>query len=123
MNEITLHGNVSMIHSTSNAGDVPVFSFDLAVDNGYRSRTTSEWVSDPVFHRVVTFRRLAENVQTTFINAAKGGVGMAVSVTGRLKDDSYTPAGEDRPVRRLQFTASDVNPSLRYATAVVDKNA
>ncbi|PZS12127.1 MAG: hypothetical protein DLM60_23060, partial [Pseudonocardiales bacterium] len=43
--------------------------------------------------------------------------GMAVTVTGKLLDDSYTPNGSDYPVRRDKLEALDVAVSLRFATA------
>ena len=50
-------------------------------------------------------------------------MGMAVTVTGTLLDDSYTPDGSDYPVRRDKLEALDVAVSLRCATAVVEKVA
>ena len=44
-----------------------------------------------------------------------------MTVTGKLLDDSYTPAGSDYPLRRDKLEASDVAVSLRFATVLVDK--
>ena len=116
MNEITFTGNVSKIYEPRQTryGET-IFAFDLAVDNGYFDKTRDRWMSRTRFQPVVTYRDLANNVQATL---AKG---MAVTVTGKLLDDSYTPAGSDYPVRRDKLEASDVAVSLRFATAVVDK--
>ncbi len=116
MNEITFTGNVSKIYEPwqSRSGET-IFAFDLAVDNGYFDKTHNRWLSRTRFQPVVTYRELANNVQATLTK------GMAVTVTGKLLDDSYTPAGSDYPVRRDKLEASDVAVSLRFATAVVDK--
>ena len=46
---------------------------------------------------------------------------MAVTVTGQLGDDSYTPEGRDRPVTRHRLEAADIAVSLRWATATVTR--
>jgi single-strand DNA-binding protein len=116
MNEISFTGNVSKIHETRHTGGGGlVFSFDLAVDNGYLDKTRNKWISRTRFQPVVTYRDLAVNVQQTLT------VGMAVTVTGLLLDDSFTPNGAQYPVRRDKLEASDVAISLRRATAVVTK--
>ena len=117
MNEITFTGNVSKIYEPrqTRSGET-IFAFDLAVDNGYFDKTQNRWMSRTRFQPVVTYRDLANNVQATL---AKG---MAVTVTGKLLDDSYTPAGSEYPVRRDKLEASDVAVSLRFATALVEKS-
>ncbi|MGH3534871.1 MAG: single-stranded DNA-binding protein [Pseudonocardiaceae bacterium] len=116
MNEITFTGNVSKIHPTryTQAGDA-IFSFDLAVDNGYFDRNRNRWMSRTRFQPVVTYRQLADNASATLT------VGMALTVTGKLLDDSFTPEGSDYPVRRDKLEALDVAVSLRFATAAVAK--
>lgn len=116
MNEITFTGNVSKIYEVrqTRSGET-IFAFDLAVDNGYFDKTRNRWMSRTRFQPVVTYRDLATNTLATL---AKG---MAVTVTGKLLDDSFTPAGSDYPVRRDKLEASDVAVSLRFATALVEK--
>jgi single-strand DNA-binding protein len=116
VNEITFTGNVSKIHEPrqTRSGEM-IFAFDLAVDNGYFDKTHNRWMSRTRFQPVVTYRDLANNVQATLIK------GMALTVTGKLLDDSYTPAGSDYPIRRDKLEVSDVAVSLRFAPAVVDK--
>ena len=116
MNEITFTGNVSKIYETRmTTSGVTIFSFDLAVDNGYFDKTRNHWMSRTRFQPVVAYRDLADNALATLVK------GMAVTVTGKLLDDSFTPAGSDYPVRRDKLEAADVAVSLRFATAVVDK--
>ncbi|MGH3783849.1 MAG: single-stranded DNA-binding protein [Pseudonocardiaceae bacterium] len=116
MNEITFSGNVSKIYEArvTSSGDT-IFAFDLAVDNGYFDKGRNRWMSRTRFQPVVTYRELATNALTTLTK------GMAVTVTGKLLDDSYTPAGSDSPVRRDKLEALDVAVSLRFATAAVTK--
>ncbi|RLK58438.1 single-stranded DNA-binding protein [Actinokineospora cianjurensis] len=118
MNEITLTGNVSKVHETRNtrSGET-IFSFDLAVDNGYFDKNTNKWISRTRFQTAVAYRDLAVNAQNTISK------GMAVTVTGRLLDDSFTPAGSDYPVKRDKLEALDIAVSLRFATAVVTKTS
>jgi single-strand DNA-binding protein len=116
MNEISFTGNVSKIHETRHKGNgATIFSFDLAVENGYFDKTREKWISRTRFQPVVTFRELAVNVAQTL------KVGMAVTVTGLLLDDSFTTNGAQYPVRRDKLEATDVAISLRRATAVVTK--
>lgn len=116
MNEITFTGNVSKIYEPRQTRSrETIFAFDLAVDNGYFDKTRNRWMSRTRFQPVVTYRDLANNVQATLTK------GMAVTVTGKLLDDSYTPTGSEYPVRRDKLEASDVAVSLRFATALVEK--
>ncbi len=118
MNEITFTGNVSKIYETRlTSSGLTIFSFDLAVDNGYFDKTRNRWMSRTRFQPVVAYRDLADNALATLTK------GMAVTVTGKLLDDSYTPAGSDYPVRRDKLEASDIAVSLRFATAQVEKTS
>lgn len=118
MNENTYTGNVSKIHEVSRtkSGEL-IFTFDMAIDNGYfdRKGPNKKWISRTVFQTVVTYRDLADNVMNTLCK------GMAVTVTGKLVDDSWTPPGQQYAVRRTKLEAIDVAVSLRFATATVTK--
>ena len=116
MNEITFTGNVSRIYDLRvTASGVTIFSFDLAVDNGYFDKGRNRWISRTRFQPVITYRALAENTANTLTK------GMALTVTGKLLDDSFSPDGSDYVVRRDKLEALDVAVSLRFATAVVTK--
>jgi single-strand DNA-binding protein len=117
MNEMTIHGNL-----TSNADPIrysaegkAAVTFSVAVNRRRYDRQTGQWTDlNPIFHRVVAFGALAENAA----NLAKG---TAVTVTGELADDSWTPEDGKR-VYRTQLIAADIAVSLRFATATVTKN-
>ena len=68
---------------------------------------------EPQIH--LAFGKLAENA------AASLRKGTAVAVTGQLADDSYTPDGWDRPIRRHRLEAADIAVSLRWATATITR--
>ena len=117
MNKITIHGNVTAKPELrfSRSG-VPVATFTVAANRRRLNRQTGTWTDLPaVFHRVVCFNALAENVTTSL---AKGAT---VAVTGELADDTYQRE-DGTTVRRTQLEAADVAASLRYATATLTKN-
>ena len=116
MNKITVHGNVTEKPTLrfSRSG-VPVATFTVAANRRRLNRGTGRWVDLPaVFHRVVCFNGLAQNV------AASLDKGATVAVTGEFADDSFTR--DDKLVRRIQIEAADVAASLRYASATLFKN-
>jgi single-strand DNA-binding protein len=114
MNEITIHGNITADPTLSigrNGAGTAFTSFTVAVNRSYFDRTRNTRVEMPtVFHRVVAFGKLAENTAATL---RKG--------TGQLADDSYTPDGSDRIIRRHRLEAADVAVSLRWATATITR--
>ncbi len=117
MNKITVHGNLTgkpeLRHSRSG---VPVATFTIAANRRRLNRQTGNWVDLPaVFHRVVCFNALAENV------AASLDKGTPVAVTGEFADDSYKRE-DGTSIRRIQVEAADVAASLRYATATLVRN-
>ena len=119
MNEITIHGNVTadpVLRYGRNGAGTAFTSFSVAVNRSYYDRTRGERMTQPtVFHQVVAFGALAENTAATLKR------GMTVTVTGQLADDSFTPDGSDRIIRRHRLEAADVAVSLRWATAAVTR--
>lgn len=116
MNQITLHGNLTAnpVTNTSQSTGRSVVTFDIAINSGYYERATNQWRDRaPVFHRVVCFGDLAENVASSLRK------GVTVTVTGTLADNSYTPNGAERPLRRTQLEAADVAVSLRHTVVAV----
>jgi single-strand DNA-binding protein len=119
MNEVTISGNVTadpVLRYGRDSDTTEFLAFTVAVNRSYWDRTRNTRVEAPaVFHQVVAFRTLAENA------AASLRKGMAVTVTGQFADNSYTPDGSDRLVRRHRLEAADIAVSLRWATAAVTK--
>jgi single-strand DNA-binding protein len=84
----------------------------VAVNRRWQDRTTQEWQEATSFFDVICWRDLAENVA---LSLSKG---MRVVVTGRLDQRSWeTEEGEHRS--KVEITADEIGPSLRFATADV----
>ena len=92
-----------------------VANFTVASTPRTFDRQSSEWKDgDALFMRCNVWRQAAENVAETLTR------GMRVMVSGRLRQRSYeTREGEKRTVVELEV--DEVGPSLRYATAKVNK--
>ncbi|MCX6540038.1 MAG: single-stranded DNA-binding protein [Actinomycetota bacterium] len=96
------------------AGGQGVASFGVAVNRRYQKN--NEWVEQTSFFNVTAWGTLGENA------AASLTKGMRVIVTGRLEQRSYeTQQGEKRSV--VEIVADEIGPSLRWATAQVEKVA
>ncbi|HVB26449.1 MAG TPA: single-stranded DNA-binding protein [Mycobacteriales bacterium] len=92
-----------------------VASFTVASTPRYLDKATNEWKDgDALFLRCSVWRQAAENVAESLTRGAR------VLVTGRLKQRSFeTKEGEKRTV--VEVDVDEVGPSLRYATAKVNK--
>lgn len=91
-----------------------VASFGVAVNRRWQNRQTQEWEEQVSFFDVTCWGQLAENVATSVPK------GTRVVVTGRLEQRSWeTDQGEKRS--KVQIVADDVAPSLRWATAQVQR--
>jgi len=91
-----------------------VATFGLAVNRRWRNQQTNEWEEQTSFFDVVCWRTLAENVTESL---AKG---TRVMVVGRLEQRSWESDGAKRS--KVEVVADEVGPSLRWATAQVEKN-
>ena len=86
----------------------------MAVNRRWQDKATQEWQEATSFFDVVCWRDLAENVA---LSLSKG---MRVVVTGRLEQRSWeTDDGEHRS--KVEIVADEVGPSLRFATADVQR--
>jgi len=89
-------------------------NFGLAVNRRWQTRGSDEWEEATSFFDVVCWRDLAENVALSLVKGSR------VIVTGRLEQRTWeNDAGERRS--RVEVSADDVGPSLRFATAEVTK--
>jgi single-strand DNA-binding protein len=87
----------------------------VAVNRRWQDRTTQEWQEAVSYFDVVCWRDLAENVA---LSLSKG---MRVVVTGRLEHRTWeSEEGEHRS--KVEITADEIGPSLRFATADVHRN-
>src|ERR1700709_1946199 len=92
-----------------------VASFTVASTPRTFDRQSNEWKDgDALFMRCSIWRQEAESVRESLQR------GMRVVVTGRLRQRSYeTREGEKRTV--VEMEVDEVGPSLRYATAKVNR--
>ncbi|HBX82471.1 MAG: single-stranded DNA-binding protein [Propionibacteriaceae bacterium] len=95
----------------------PVANFTVASTPRTFDRASSEWKDgDAMFLNCSVWRQAAENVAESLTK------GMRVVVQGRLKSRSYeTREGEKRTV--FEIEVEEVGPSLRYASAKVNRNS
>jgi single-strand DNA-binding protein len=94
-----------------------VANFTIASTPRTFDKNTNEWKDgDALFLRCNIWREAAENVAETLTRGAR------VIAQGRLTQRSYeTREGEKRTVVELEV--DEIGPSLRYATAKVNKAA
>ena len=92
-----------------------VANFTVASTSRTLDRQTGEWKDgDPLFLRCTVWRQMAENVAESLTRGAR------VWVKGRLKQRTFeTKEGEKRTV--VELDVDEIGPSLRYATAKVNK--
>jgi single-strand DNA-binding protein len=92
-----------------------VAKFRVASTPRFMDRASGEWKDgEPLFLSCTVWRDAAENVAESLQR------GTRVLVSGRLRSRSYeTKEGEKRTVMELEV--DEIGPSLRYATAKVQK--
>jgi single-strand DNA-binding protein len=115
MGQVTIVGNLTddpELRYTPNGAAVA--KFRVAVNRRYKDQS-GEWKDgDTSYFTVNAWRTLAENVAETLTRGAN------VIVVGRLQQRSWeTQDGEKRTV--IEIEADEVGPSLRWATAKVEK--
>jgi single-strand DNA-binding protein len=120
MNEtiVTIRGNLTAdpeLRYTNNG--LAVANFTIASTPKLFDKATNEMKDgEPLFLRASAWRDFAEHI------AASLGKGAAVVATGRLKQRSYeTKEGEKRT--SLEIEIEDIGPSLRFATATVQRTS
>lgn len=93
-----------------------VASFTVASTPRTFDRQANEWKDgDALFLRCSVWRQVAENVAESLTRGSR------VIVSGRLKQRSFeTREGEKRTV--VELDVDEVGPSLRYATAKVNRS-
>ena len=115
-NNVTLVGNVTrepeLRYTPSGQA---MAKFGLAVNRRWQNKASGEWEEATSFFDVVAWREMAENVGDSVQK------GTRVIVTGRMEQRSYeTQQGEKRSA--VELIADEVGPSLRWATAKVERN-
>lgn len=113
-NEVTIVGNITrdpeLRYTPSGAS---VCNFGVAWNRKYERN--GQQVEEVSFFDVVCWQSLADNVSASLQK------GQRVIVTGRLDQRTWeTPQGEKRS--KIEITADDVGPSMRWATVEVARN-
>lgn len=111
---VTIVGNLTRdpeLRFTSNGRGVA----SLGVAVGRRYQVNGEWQEQTSYFNVTAWGQLGENAAATLHK------GTRVVVTGRLEQREYnTREGEKRTA--IEIVADDIGPSLRWATAQVERN-
>jgi single-strand DNA-binding protein len=92
-----------------------VAKFRVASTPRFMDKQSGEWKDgEPLFLACTVWRQAAENVAESLVRGSR------VIVSGRLRQRSYeTREGEKRTV--IELEVDEIGPSLRYATAKVQK--
>lgn len=114
-NNVTLVGNITRDPELRfTQGGRAVATFGIAVNRRYQ--VNGEWQEQTSFFNVVAWGQLGENAAASLTKGAR------VVVNGRLEQREYqTQQGEKRTV--VEVNADEVAPSLRYATAQVERTS
>lgn len=115
-NTVTLVGNVIKDPELRfTPSGLATAQFSIAVNRRKLNQQTQDWEESTSFFDIVCWREMAENASESFSK------GTRIIVTGRLEQRTWeTPEGEKRS--RIQVSAEEIGPSLRWATATVTKN-
>lgn len=114
-NSVTLVGNITrdpeLRFTTSGQA---LASFGLAVSRRWRDQQSNEWQEKTSFFNVTAWGQLGENVAQSLHKGAR------VIVSGRIEQREYeTRDGEKRTA--VDIIADEIGPSLRWATAQVER--
>lgn len=114
-NSVTLVGNLTRdpeLRFTN--GGRAVASFGMAVSRRYQ--VNNEWQEQTSFFNIVAWGQLGENAAQSLSKGSRA------IVSGRLEQRQYeSREGEQRNV--VEIVADEVGPSLRWATAQVERTA
>jgi single-strand DNA-binding protein len=90
-------------------------TFGVAVNRRWQNRQNQEWEEATSFFDVVCWGQLAENAAQSLSKGSR------VLVNGRLDQRSWETSERERR-SKIEITADEVAPSLRWATATISKN-
>jgi single-strand DNA-binding protein len=90
-------------------------TFGVAVNRRWQNRQTQDWEEQTSYFDVVCWAQMAENAAQSLTRGSR------VIVSGRLDQRSWeTQEGDKRS--KIEITADEVAPSLRWATVNITKN-
>jgi single-strand DNA-binding protein len=114
-NNVTVVGNlVDDPELRFTPSGVAMAKLRVAVNRRWRDRQSGEWQEDTSFFSGTVWREQAESVAESLQKGAR------VIITGRLEQRSWeTEQGDRRSV--VEIAIDEIGPSLRWATASVNK--
>ncbi len=116
-NQVTIVGNLTddpELRYTPNGAAVA--NFRVAVNRRFQDASGQWKDGETSYFRINAWRTLAENVAESLTKGSR------VIVSGRLRSRSWeTPEGETRSA--VEIEADEVGPSLRWATAKVERQS
>ena len=74
-----------------------------------------EWEEETSYFDVTAWAQLAENCAESLTK------GMRINVAGRLEEQRWEDKESKEPRRKVVIIADEISPSLRWATAAVEK--
>jgi single-strand DNA-binding protein len=92
-----------------------IANFGVAVNRRWQNRQTNEWEEATSFFDVVAWGSLGENCAQSLTRGSR------VVVSGRLDQRSWENQEHEKR-SKVEIVADEVAPSLRFATAKVEKN-
>jgi single-strand DNA-binding protein len=87
----------------------------LAVNRRWQDKASGEWKENTSFFDVISWGQMAENVGNSLKKGAR------VLVTGRLEQRSWEDKDSGQKRYAVEIIADEVGPSLRWATASVER--
>lgn len=114
-NTVTVIGNVTRDPELRfTPSGMAIATFGLAVNRMWTDRQTNERKEQVSFFDIKCWAQLGENVSAS---VAKGN---RVIVSGRLEQQTWEQEGQKRS--KVEIVADEVGPSLRWATAQINRN-
>jgi single-strand DNA-binding protein len=116
-NSVTIVGNlVDDPELRFTANGQAMAKFRVAVSRRWQDRSSGEWKEESSFFGCTAWREQAENAAESLKR------GTRVIISGSLQQRSWeTQEGDKRSVVEIQV--DEVGPSLRWATASIERNA
>lgn len=117
-----MDNNVTLIGTIGSEPDLrytqsgtAMLGFSLAIGDRRKNKETGQYEDgETSWYRVIAFKELAENAASSL------GKGDRVMVNGRLAIRKWEDK-EGKPGVSVEVTADEIGPSLRWATASVEK--
>jgi single-strand DNA-binding protein len=115
-NNITIVGNLTAdpkLRYTNGGAAVA----DVRVAVNRRWQKDNEWIEETSYFDITAWSTMAENVAESLSS------GNRVIVSGRLEEQRWEDKETQEPRRKVVIIADDIAPSLRWATADIERQS